>query len=215
MFQPRRNAAPTPGFRTDPATAIDRRLALLGLYIGSIWAVFIVSAIFPGLDLERYGVRPRSLAGLEGILFAPWLHANFAHILANSGALIVLGWLTMWPRISGFWAATAGSMLGAGLCAWLLGSPYSIHIGASGVVFGYGAFLVARGWYTRHILSVLVALGVAATYGTSMLIGVLPVNPAISWQSHLGGAVGGLIAARLVSGRVRNARVAQGAGQRG
>ncbi|QGZ65607.1 rhomboid family intramembrane serine protease [Paraburkholderia acidisoli] len=210
MFQPRRPAAQAPTFRTDPATAIDRRLALLGIYVGSIWAVFIVSAVFPGLELERYGVRPRSLAGLEGILFAPWLHANLAHILANSGALIVLGWLTMWPRISVFWAATAGSMLGAGLCAWLLGAPDSVHIGASGVVFGYGAFLVARGWYTRHLLSVLVALGVAATYGTSMLMGVLPVDPAISWQSHLGGAIGGLIAARLVSARVRNAREVQG-----
>lgn len=209
MYQ-RRKAANASSFRTDPASAIDRRLALLGIYVGSIWAVFIVSAVFPGLELERYGVRPRSLAGLEGILFAPWLHANLAHILANSGALIVLGWLTMWPRISGFWAATAGSMLGAGLCAWLLGSPDSIHIGASGVVFGYGAFLVARGWYTRHILSVLIALGVAATYGTSMLIGILPVNPVISWQSHLGGVAGGLIAARLVSVRARQSQGVSG-----
>lgn len=88
-------------------------------------------------------------------------------------------------------------MIGAGLCAWLLGSPHSVHIGASGVVFGYAGYLIARGLYTRNVLSALVALFVAGTYGFSLFFGLLPFTPGISWQSHLGGAIGGFLVARL------------------
>ncbi|MFM0031857.1 rhomboid family intramembrane serine protease [Paraburkholderia madseniana] len=103
-------------------------------------------------------------ACLQGILFAPWLHAGLWHITANTGGLLALGWLTMWPRITNFWQATVGAMLGAGLCAWMLGAPYSVHIGASGLVFGYAGYLVARGFYTHGVLSILVALFVVGSY---------------------------------------------------
>ncbi|WP_244862794.1 rhomboid family intramembrane serine protease [Paraburkholderia aspalathi] len=170
---------------------------LLAVFVGSIWATFFLSVSMPFLHLNRHGVVPRTLSGLQGILFAPWLHAGLWHITANTGGLLVLGWLTMWPRIANFWQATAGAILGAGLCAWLLGAPYSVHIGASGVVFGYAGYLVARGVYTRSIISILVALFVASSYGLSMLLGALPLYPGVSWPSHLGGAIGGIIAARL------------------
>lgn len=179
------------------AEQIKARVALLALFVGSMWAVFFVSAALPFLQLNRHGVVPRTMSGLQGILFAPWLHAGLWHIMANTGGLIVLGWLAMWPRVANFWHATIGAMLGAGLCAWLLGAPYSVHIGASGVVFGYAGYLVARGFYTRSILSMLVALFVASSYGLSMLFGALPIYPGVSWQSHVGGALGGIIAARL------------------
>lgn len=173
------------------------RVVLLVLYVGSMWATFFLSVAMPFLHLNRHGVVPRTLGGLQGILFAPWLHAGLWHITANTGGLLVLGWLTMWPRIANFWQATVGAMLGAGLCAWLFGAPYSVHIGASGVVFGYAGYLVARGFYTRGILSILVALFVASSYGLSMLYGLLPNYPGVSWQSHLGGAIGGIVAARM------------------
>jgi membrane associated rhomboid family serine protease len=180
---------------------VKARCVLLAAFVGSLWAVFFLSAPFPSLN--NHGVVPRTLFGLQGILFAPWLHANFAHIMANTGGLIVLGWLTMWPRVSNFWQATVGSILGSGLCAWLLGAPSSLHIGASGVVFGYAGYLVARGFYTRDFLSILVALFVAGAYGFSMLLGALPLYSGISWQSHLGGAIGGILAARAT---VRNTK---------
>ena len=175
----------------------EARVALLAVFVGSIWAAFIVSAALPGLHLENLGVIPRRLVGLRGILFEPFLHASLAHIMANTSGLVVLGWLTMWPRINGFWIALAGSMLGAGLCAWFLGAPGVVHIGASGVLFGFAGYLIARGWYTRNFLSVIVALFVMFSYGMSMLFGVLPINPLVSWQSHLGGVIGGIVAARL------------------
>jgi len=176
---------------------LKARATLLALFVGSMWAVFFVSAAFPWLRLTDHGVVPRTFSGLQGILFAPWLHANLRHILANTGGLLVLGWLCTWPRLSNFWAATIGAMLGAGICAWLLGAPYSVHIGASGLVFGYAAYLIARGWYARELLSVLVALFVVGAYGLSLFVGALPITPGVSWQSHLGGAIGGLLAARV------------------
>lgn len=174
------------------------RVLLLATFVGSMWAVFFVSAALPFLHLNAHGVVPRTASGLQGILFAPWLHANLPHIIANTSGLLILGWLCTWPRIANFWQATLGAMLGAGLCAWLLGASYSVHIGASGLVFGYAGYLVARGFYTRAPLSVLVALFVAGTYGASMLMGALPITPGVSWQSHLGGAIGGILATRVV-----------------
>ncbi|KAA1013491.1 rhomboid family intramembrane serine protease [Paraburkholderia panacisoli] len=181
------------------AARLKARVALLALFVGSMWAVFFLSVALPFLNLNRHGVVPRSLGGLQGILFAPWLHASLGHISANTSGLLVLGWLCLWPRISNFWAATAGAMLGAGLCAWLFGAPDSIHIGASGLVFGYAGYLVARGYYTRKIVPILVALFVVSSFGLSMLSGVLPLYPGLSWQSHIGGVLGGVLAARIGS----------------
>lgn len=180
-------------------TQLKARVLLLAAFVGSMWGVFLLSAALPFLQLNRHGVVPRTLSGLQGILFAPWLHASLMHLVANTGGLLILGWLCLWPRIKNFWQATIGAMLGAGLCAWLLGAPYTVHIGASGLVFGYAGYLVARGYYTRHLLAMLVALFVAASYGLTMLFGVMPIYPGVSWQSHLGGALGGILAARAAA----------------
>lgn len=184
---------------------VKARVSLLASFVGSMWIVFFLSVLFPWLHLNSHGVEPRTINGLQGVLFAPWLHANLRHILANTSGLLVLGWLCTWPTLSNFWDATIGSMLGAGLCAWLLGAPYTIHIGASGLVFGYAAYLVGRGLYVLDMLSVAVALVVVGAYGITMLVGALPLTPGISWQSHVGGAIGGILAAR--AGRV--SRVSQ------
>lgn len=176
---------------------LKARVVLLGLFVGSMWVVFLVSAALPFLHLNRHGVVPRTFGGLQGILFAPWLHASFIHIMSNTPGLLVLGWLCMWPRIANFWQATVGGMLGAGLCAWLVGAPWSVHIGASGLVFGYAGYLVAYGFYSRKFIPVIVALFVAFSYGASLFYGVLPITPGVSWQSHLGGAIGGILAARF------------------
>jgi membrane associated rhomboid family serine protease len=190
----------------NPPSAADRaslfeqlkaRVVLLGLFVGSMWVVFLVSVALPFLHLNRHGVVPRTFGGLQGILFAPWLHASFLHIMSNTPGLLVLGWLCMWPRIANFWQATVGGMLGAGLCAWCLGAPWSVHIGASGLVFGYAGYLVAYGFYSRKVIPVLVAVFVAFSYGVSLFYGVLPITPGVSWQSHLGGAIGGILAARF------------------
>jgi membrane associated rhomboid family serine protease len=177
-------------------TSAKERCALLGLFVASMWLVLIVSKMLPFLHLEQYGVVPRTIRGLPGILIAPWLHAGFWHLLANTSGLLILGWLCTWPRTANFWEATFGGMIGSGLSAWLLGAPHSVHIGASGLVFGYAGYLVARGLYTRNVVAILVAIFVASSYGINMLFGVLPLYPGVSWQMHLGGALGGALVAR-------------------
>lgn len=187
------------------STQLKARFALLAAFVGSMWVVFFVESVIPALHLDRYGVVPRTAFGLLGILFAPWLHGNLGHIMANTSGLLILGWLCMWPRISNFWEATVGAMLGSGLCAWLIGPSYSDHIGASGLVFGYAGYLVGRALYTRNFLAMLVALFVATTYGLSMFFGALPIYPGISWQMHVGGAIGGFIVARSSARQALNA----------
>ncbi|MGF6296637.1 rhomboid family intramembrane serine protease [Paraburkholderia youngii] len=185
---------------------LKSRVVLIALFVGSMWAVFFLSVALPFLHLDEHGVVPRTFGGLQGILFAPWLHASVGHIAANTSGLVVLGWLCTWPHLGGFWRATIGAMLGAGLCAWLFGAPYSVHIGASGLVFGYAGYLVARGYFTRNLASILVALVVVGTYGLSLLFGVLPIYPDVSWQSHIGGVIGGVLAARSGAGAARRVR---------
>lgn len=171
------------------------RAQTLALFVGSIWLVSIVGFVFKPLQ-HVFGIEPRSLAGLVGIATAPWAHAGFGHLISNTAPLVVLGWLTMVPTKDGFWHALAGGILGAGVGAWLLGGAHTTHLGASGVVFGMFGYLMARSFYSQRLLDIAVALPVGVLYGFSMFLGLLPVYPGVSWQSHLGGAIGGVLAAR-------------------
>jgi len=180
------------------ANAVGRTLksqaAILGSAMGAFWGVFAVNTLLGGA-LNVLGVIPRTTIGLRGVLFGPFLHANFNHLVANSIPFLVLGWLVMLRDSRHFVPVTLFSMLGGGLMAWLLGAPGSVHIGASGVLFGYLGFLLLSGWYARSAASILLSLGVAAAWG-GLVLGVMPGTPGISWQAHLGGFIGGVLAAR-------------------
>lgn len=154
----------------------------------------------PGLDV--YGIRPHAWIGLRGILLAPWLHHGFAHLAANTAPLAVLGTLVLSRGRRELARVTAWAVLLGGFGVWLIGSAHSVHLGASGVVFGYFGYLLAVGWFERRVTSILVSLGIAALYG-SLLLGVLPGTPGISWESHLCGLVVGCFAARRVRRRSR------------
>jgi membrane associated rhomboid family serine protease len=145
---------------------------------------------------------PRTLEGLRGIVFAPFIHANVAHLVANTVPLLVLGWLVLLRDARHFIPVTLLSMLGAGLCAWLLGAPGSVHIGASGVVFGYFGFLLLAGWFARSLASIAISAVVTIAWG-GLVLGVLPGQPGISWQAHLGGFIGGALAAKWLAPRGR------------
>ena len=138
------------------------------------------------------------MQGLWGIAAAPFLHANLEHLLSNTVPLLVLGWLVMLRDARHFWPVTIIAALGAGLTAWTFGAPGSVHIGASGVVFGYLGFLLLAGWFARSVGSILLSLGVAAAWG-GLVFGVLPGQPGISWQAHLGGFIGGVLAAKWLA----------------
>lgn len=176
------------------------QIVVLGGFVALMWVLEIVDLLFLRGALNSYGIRPRSIIGLRGILFAPFLHAGLAHLIANTIPFLTLGWLTMLRETSDFFVVTAIAMLVGGLGTWLTGSPYSIHIGASGLVFGYLGFLLLRGYFERSTSAVVFSLIVGMFYG-GMLWGVLPLQYGISWQGHLFGFIGGGVAARLLARR--------------
>ncbi|MCU1353409.1 MAG: rhomboid family intrarane serine protease [Acidimicrobiales bacterium] len=162
-----------------------------------MWVVELVD-LLPNTNLDRWGIRPRQLVGLTGILTAPFLHAGLLHLFTNTIPFLVLGTLIALSGMERFLEVTAIVMLASGLGTWLIGPAGTDHIGASGVVFGYLTYLVGRGFYERKIIYLAGGLLVVMLYGP-VLWGVLP-KPGISWQGHLFGAAGGLLAARLIHG---------------
>lgn len=179
---------------------LQTHAAILGGFAALLWIIEIVDVfVFRG-RLNAYGIRPRSLEGLEGILFMPFLHGSFAHLAANTLPFLTLGWLIMLREISDFFIVSAVTVLISGVGVWLTGAPNSIHIGASGLVFGYFGFLLLRGYFERSFASILMSLIVGFFYG-SLIWGVLPAQPGVSWQAHFFGFVGGAVAAQLLGRR--------------
>jgi membrane associated rhomboid family serine protease len=167
---------------------------ILGGTLAVFWVVFVLNTVLGG-SLLSLGVIPRTTIGLRGILFAPFLHGSLNHIVANSIPFVVLGWMVMLRDERHFIPVTLAAMVGSGLMAWLLGAPGSVHIGASGVIFGYLGFLMLSGWYARSFGSILISVIVTLVWG-SLVIGMIPGESGISWQAHVGGFLGGVLAAR-------------------
>jgi len=175
------------------------RLRSLALILALLWIIEILDSLLLGSRLELAGIQPREFSGLDGILFAPFLHAGWGHLLSNSLALLILGaalLLSGWRDLA---IVTAVSALVAGIVVWLIGSPHSIHIGASSVVFGYFGFLIASGYYQKTPLTILLAVLVVIFFGGAIWT-MLPTETVraanISWEGHLGGALGGFLVAR-------------------
>ena len=171
----------------------------VGGTLATFWAAFAVNLVTDGA-LIQYGVIPRPTTGLRGILFAPFIHGSLNHLVTNSLPFLVLGWLVILRNARHFIPVTLLSMLGAGLMAWLVGAPGSVHVGASGVVFGYLGFLMLSGWFARSFASIALSIGVTVAWG-GLVFGVMPGQPGISWQAHLGGFLGGVLAARWLGRR--------------
>ena len=170
---------------------------ILGGFVAVMWIVEIVDIVLGGA-LNAYGIRPHQLTGLRGILFSPFLHGGFGHLIANTIPFFTLGWFVMLQETSDFFIVTAITMLVSGLGTWLVGSTNSVHIGASGVIFGYLGFLLARGYFERNIPSIFLSLIVGVLYGGGIW-GIFPNQPGISWEGHLFGFIGGILAARLLA----------------
>jgi membrane associated rhomboid family serine protease len=192
--------------RTTEAKSITRELkvhaTLLGGFVALIWAIEIIDFLIFRGALDSFGIRPRTVSGLIGIALAPLLHIGFAHLAANTIPFIVLGWLIMLRETRDLFLVTLVSAVIGGLGVWLIGSTYSVHVGASGVIFGYFGFLLLRGWFERSALSIALSVVVGIFYG-GMIWGVLPTQMGLSWEGHLFGFLGGVLAARLIAARLR------------
>ncbi|WP_169953253.1 rhomboid family intramembrane serine protease [Microbispora sp. H11081] len=172
---------------------------LMIVLVAVMWAIEIVDYMQNG-RLDRYGIVAHEPDGLPGILFAPFLHAGFAHLMANSLPLLILGFLAAIRGIGRFLAASLVIILVSGVGVWFTSPPDTLTIGASGLVFGYFGYVVARGLFDRRALDIVLGVVVAVLY-YSILWGALPTQPGVSWQGHLFGLIGGVIAAWLLRRR--------------
>ncbi len=171
----------------------------IGAFTALLWVIEAVDAA-KNHELDQYGVQPRSDEGLLGILFAPLLHGGWDHLSANSGPLLVLGFLALASGLLRGLAATAVIWVVGGVGVWLVAGSNTNHIGASGLVFGFLVYVVVRGVVNRKFWEIALGAVVLFIYG-GVLWGVLPGQPGVSWQGHLFGAIGGAIAAVVVSHR--------------
>ena len=177
-------------------------VAVVGL-VGVMWVSEIVDTVLGG-RLDGLGIEPRQVDGLTGVPLAPFLHGGFGHLISNTVPFLVLGALIALSGLARLLVVTAVVAVVGGLGTWLVAPSGTVHIGASGLVFGFAAYLVARGVFDRRLHYLATGLVVAFVYGTTLLLGLVP-RPGISWQGHLFGAVGGLVAAWLLARRRRQA----------
>ena len=179
--------------------AWQQAAVITGGFVALLWVLEIVDAA-SGHPLDAYGVQPRSEDGLVGVAVAPLLHFGFDHLLSNTVPVLVLGFLTLATGIARGLLATAIIWVVGGLGVWLVAQPGSNHAGASVLIFGWIVFLIVRGFLNRRSTEILIGVAVFLLY-SGALLGVLPGQPGISWQGHLFGAIGGFLAARLLTAR--------------
>lgn len=163
-----------------------------------IWLSFAADVFFINIHFAQFGLLPRTTKGLIGIATCPFIHANIFHIISNSIPLLVLLSITaVFFKRDSYLIVIYITFIGGAL-VWLLGRT-SYHVGASGLVYGLAAFLIAFGIYKKKFIPLVISVFVAVTYGMTMLIGVLPLFPGVSWEGHLFGAVAGVITARTAA----------------
>jgi membrane associated rhomboid family serine protease len=185
--------------KTARRAALLEGAAVIGILLAVMWVVEIVNKI-DGQKLDADGIYPRSLNGLPGILSAPFLHAGFGHLIGNTIPFVVLGLLIAAGGARRVIEVTVIVALVAGLGTWLTAGSHSITIGASGIVFGYAGYLIARGFFTRRMLELGVGVLVALLFGGALAWDLVPKS-GVSWEDHLFGGIGGILAARLLTPR--------------
>lgn len=175
--------------------SLQRDFKGIAVFVGLIWLVFVLDRFLP---LENFGLIPRTLRGLVGVVTLPFLHGDLQHLIGNSTPLIVLLLLLAGSRANSIDIVVLVSVL-AGVVLWLFGRT-AIHIGASVLVFGLVGFLVCAGFFEKRLLSAVIAIGVAVVYGSTLLTGILPTGGGVSWEGHLFGAIAGGLVAYYISG---------------
>ena len=193
-----------------PSTS-DRRSSRYDGFI-VVFAMVLLMWVSEAVDtvadqrLDGYGIEPRDADGLSGIVAAPFLHGGFDHLISNTVPFLAMGFVIAVKGAVRVAAVTAIVAVMSGLGTWLIAPAGTVHIGASGVVFGYATYLLSRGFFDRDLLGLAIGLVVGLVWGTALLGGLLP-EEGISWQGHLFGAIGGVVAARVLA-RKRAGRTA-------
>jgi membrane associated rhomboid family serine protease len=174
-------------------------LRALGALVATMWAVEVVNSL-DSYRLDKDGIVPRSFAHLDGVLFAPFLHASWSHLISNTVPFVILGLAIALAGAVRLLEVSAIVALVSGLGTWLIAPANSVTVGASGIVFGYATYLISRGVFTRRVLEILLGLVVLVLFGGALVYDLIP-HSGISWQAHLFGGIGGVIAASLIGER--------------
>lgn len=177
-------------------------ILLAGLLVVGLWFQEIVDQFILDERLDYFGIRPRNPDTFWHIFSAPFLHGGFEHLIANTVPIAVLAFMSAMRSIGRFMTATMIIMIVGGSLVWMFARGGSIHLGASELVFGYLGYLLGTGWWERTPAAIGVAVVAFVLYG-SILWGVLPSNPYISWEAHLFGFIGGLMAALFLHKRTQ------------
>jgi membrane associated rhomboid family serine protease len=181
----------------------------LAVLVAIMWVVELVNAL-DNYRLDRDGIVPRNLSHLDGIVFAPFLHTSFSHLLGNTVPFVILGLVIALPGVRSLLLVTVIVALVSGLGTWLTSADGTVTVGASGVVFGYATYLISRGLFDRRIGEVVLGIIVLFLFGGALISDLVP-RSGISWEAHLFGAIGGVIAAAALARRARGQTSAGGA----
>jgi membrane associated rhomboid family serine protease len=210
---------PQPFPRRDPSATARREppfdpnswtgaVAVMAAVGALIWAVQVVNAA-DDYHLDRFGLQPREMAGLWGLVTMPLLHSSFGHLLSNTLPLLVIGWVVL---LSGVWTwltVTALVVVGGGLLTWLFGPAHTVIVGASAMILGWLGYLLARAYFSRKLRWIVVAILVLLFFGT-LLFGLLPsLHSDVSWQAHVSGFAAGIGAGALLHPRGGETRFAR------
>jgi membrane associated rhomboid family serine protease len=180
---------------------------VIAVFVALLYVVELADVVLD-TELDSAGVRPRELEGLDGIVFAPMLHASWDHLFANTVPLLVFGFLILLAGVRRWLAVTAIVWVVGGLGVWLTGGEQTLHLGASVLAFGWLVYLLLHGFFARSAPQIAIGVILLFMYG-GLLMGVLPGQPGVSWQGHLFGAVGGAWAASWLGRRDREQELAQ------
>lgn len=176
-----------------------RRLSQYAWIIAGLWIIEISDRLLFGGHLEQHGIQPREFSHIEGLFFAPFLHGSWNHLIGNSISLLILGAAILIKGWRDLFIVSVTSTLAAGIVVFIIGSSGTNHVGASSLIFGYFGFLLGMGIYQRNGVSILLATLVVIFYGGAIST-MLPTGATraanISWEGHLGGAIGGFLIAR-------------------
>lgn len=184
-------------------------VALILVLVGIMWLSEVADYVLP-VNADMYGILPRTLDGLDGILWAPFLHAGFGHLMSNTVPLLVLGLLVAWRAGRALWKVLVTIVVLGGFGVWLLSPPDVITIGASGLVFGLLGYLLAAGIISRHLVDILLAVGVLLVYGSTLWAATpFGVGAGVSWLAHLAGFAAGAVAALWFAPRPQPAAAAR------
>lgn len=172
-------------------SSFKHALMIVGGLLAVMWAVELIDWLGGRwLELDQFGIRPRA-GWLPGIAISPFLHADWAHLVANSLPFLLFGLLVIGRGVKRFWIVSSGIVVLGGLGVWLIGGSDTVHVGASGLIFGYFGYLLTIGAVERSLVAVGRSVIVAGLYG-SILWGVLPNRPGVSWEGHLCGLLAGV-----------------------